>query len=81
MPLPIPSKHGESVSMDFITNLPNLDGYDAILTVVCLLTHMANFIPCNSTVNSRQFLELTVELQGMNFSIFLFIDFMVYLAS
>ncbi len=29
-------------------------GYDAILTVVCTLSKMAHFIPCNSTVNARQ---------------------------
>ena len=42
MPIPVPSKPWESVSMGFITNLPNVDGYDAILTVVCTLTKMAN---------------------------------------
>jgi len=39
--------------MDFITNLPNVNGYDAILTVVRTLTKLAHFIPCNSTVDFR----------------------------
>jgi hypothetical protein len=55
--------------MDFITNLPNVDGYDAILTVVCTLSKMAHFIPCNSTVNSRQlaklFLNNVFRLHGL----------------
>ena len=69
MPLPVPSRPWESVSMDFITCLPNVDGYDAILTVVCTLTKMAHFIPCNSTVNSRQlaklFLDNVYRLHGL----------------
>ncbi len=52
MPLPVPIIPWDSVSMDFITNLPNVDGYDAILTVVCTLSKRAHFIPCNSTVNT-----------------------------
>jgi hypothetical protein len=44
--------------MDFITNLFNDDGYDAILTVVCTFSKMTHFIPCNSTVNSRQLAKL-----------------------
>jgi hypothetical protein len=55
--------------MDFITNLLNVDGYDAILTVVCTLAKMAHFIPCNSTINSRQlaklFLDNVYQLHGL----------------
>jgi hypothetical protein len=69
MPLPVPTRPWDSVSMDFITSLPNMDGYDAILTVVCTLTKMAHFIPCNSTVNSRQlaklFLDNVYRLHGL----------------
>ena len=54
MPLPVPTRPWESVSLDFITCLPNVEGYDAILTVVYTLTKMAHFIPCTSTVNARQ---------------------------
>jgi len=69
MPLPVPTRHWDSVSIDFVTNLPNVDGYDAILTVVCTLSKMAHFIPCNSTVNSRQlanlFLDNLYHLRGL----------------
>ena len=57
-PLPVPSRPWESVSLDFITHLPNVDGYDAILTVVCMLTKMAHFIPCTATINSLQLAKL-----------------------
>ncbi len=69
MPLPVPTRHWDSISMDFITGLPNVDGYDTILTVVCTLSKMAHFIPCNSTVNSRQlaklFLDNVYRLHGL----------------
>jgi hypothetical protein len=54
MPLPVPIRPWDSVLMDFITNLSNVDGYDAILAVVCTSSKMAHFVPCTSTVNSRQ---------------------------
>ena len=53
MPLPVPSRPWESVSMDFITCLPNVTGFDAVLSAVCTLTKMAHFIPCTSTINAR----------------------------
>ena len=69
MPLPVPSRPWESVSMDFITGLPNIDGYDAILTVVCTLTKQSHFIPCSKTINSRQlaktFLDNVYRLHGL----------------
>ena len=69
MPLPVPSRPWESVSMDFITGLPNVDGYDAILTVVCTLTKQSHFIPCSKTINSRQlarsFLNNVYRLHGL----------------
>jgi hypothetical protein len=58
MLLHVPTRAWDSVSMDFITSLPNVDGYDAILSVVCTLSKMAHFIPCNSTVSSRQLAKL-----------------------
>ena len=41
-----------TVSLDFIVKLPQLQGYDLILTITnqgC--TKMALFIPCNETIN------------------------------
>jgi len=61
MSLPVPIRPWDSVWMDFITNLPNVDGYDAILTVVYTLSKMAHFIPCNSTVDSRKLAKLCLD--------------------
>ena len=41
--------------MDFITDLPILDGYDTILVVIDRLTKMSHFIPCNKNLDARQF--------------------------
>ena len=39
--------------MDHITDLPESDGYDAILVIVCCLTKQGIFIPCNKTNTSE----------------------------
>lgn len=44
-PLPIPDNPWESVSLDFITDLPESDHHNAILVVVDRLTKMAHFLP------------------------------------
>ncbi len=48
-PLPIPTRPWNSISMDFITDLPPSDGHETILVVVDRLTKMASFIPCTGT--------------------------------
>lgn len=45
-PLPVPENPWDSVSMDFITQLPTTTtGFDSILVVVCRLTKMVHIIP------------------------------------
>ena len=46
-PLPIPSQPWEYISMDVITNLPEVNGYNAIVSFVDTFTKQAHFIPCN----------------------------------
>lgn len=41
------------IAMDFITDLPESSGYDAILTVICRLSKRGYFIPCNKTCDSE----------------------------
>ena len=41
--------------MDFITDLPESGGHDAILVVVDRLTKMSHFIPCRKDINAKQF--------------------------
>ena len=69
--LQIPEKPWDSVSMDFITQLPVTPvGYDAITVFVCRLTKMAHFVPCYTTITALElaflFLREVVHLrQGL----------------
>lgn len=45
-PLPIPVRPWVSVSMDFITKLPEKDGYSSIMVVVDRFSKYATFVPC-----------------------------------
>jgi hypothetical protein len=60
-PLPIPTRPWEYFSMDFITNLPEIDGFDTIVTFVDLFTKQAHFIPCNAKINAHQLAKLYIE--------------------
>ncbi len=54
-PLPIPSEKGESVSMDFITQLPRTtSGYDAILVCVDRLSKQKQFIATHTNVSAPE---------------------------
>src|SRR6202165_5370077 len=68
-PIPIPNKPFSVVTMDFIGELPNSKGYNAIFVVVCKLTKYAFFIPCNTTLNSKQtarlFFDRVVTFAGL----------------
>ena len=68
--LQIPEKPWDSVSMDFITQLPVTPvGYDAIAVFVCRLTKMAHFVPCYTTITALElaflFLREVVKLHGV----------------
>ncbi|KAH0602480.1 uncharacterized protein H6S33_008819, partial [Morchella sextelata] len=68
-PLPISEQPWQEVSMDFVTGLPESEGYDAIMVVVDRLTKMRHFLPCNTTVNSedvaRLYLRNIWKLHGL----------------
>ena len=49
-PLEVPEWKWDSISMDFVTGLPNtLRGHDSIWVIVDRLTKSAHFIPINIT--------------------------------
>lgn len=52
IPLPIPTRNWESISMDFITDLPPCEGYDSIMVIVDRLSKQAHFIPCMKTLTA-----------------------------
>ena len=60
-PLLVPEKPWQHVSADFIVQLPNSNGYDAILVIVDRFTKMAIFIPCTVNITSSGFAELFKE--------------------
>jgi hypothetical protein len=51
-PLEIPYRPWTSISMDFITTLPESDGYTQIWVIVDQLTKMAHFIPLRTKEES-----------------------------
>ena len=49
-PLLIPSQHWDTISMDFIVELPEAHGYNAVMNVVDLMSKQAHFIPTTTTI-------------------------------
>jgi len=60
-PNEVPEKPWKSISMDFITDLPKSEGYDAILVVIDRMTKMSHFIPCHKDMNARQFAKSFIK--------------------
>src|SRR3984957_11959692 len=58
--LPIPEKPWNSISIDFIDQLPSSSGYTSILVIVDRLTKHAIFIATHDTIMSTQLAELFV---------------------
>src|SRR6266436_5190400 len=56
--LPIPGQPWESISMDFIEQLPVSEGFTAILVIVDRLTKQLLFIPTHDTVDTPQLARL-----------------------
>ena len=57
-PLPIPKQKWESISMDFITGLPKVQGRDCLYVVVDKLTKFAHFFAISSDYSVAQVVEL-----------------------
>jgi len=55
-PLPVPEKPFSSISMDFVTALPESSDkkYDALLTIVDRLTKFCILLPCHSTITGLE---------------------------
>ena len=60
-PLPKATRPWDTLSMDFITGLPLVEGYDAIATFVDTFTKQAHFIPFSTKIDSHQFARLYFE--------------------
>lgn len=68
-PLPIPNRPWSSISTDFIGELPQSNGYNAISVWVCRLTKMAHFVPCRTSTTAsdlaRIFKDNIFRLHGL----------------
>ena len=58
--LPIPEKPWNSISMDFIEQLPSSEGHTSILVIVDRLSKQGIFIPTHVSITSAQLAELFV---------------------
>ena len=74
-PLPIPTKCWESVSMDFMTHLPESKGFDSIMVVVDRVSKMAYFVPTRDTATAQEvgrlYFDKVVKHHGMQKNIIL----------
>ena len=68
-PRPIPNRPWASISTDFITDLPNIEGFNSVLVVVDRFTKMASFIPCSKAISGMEttglLLTNIVRLHGL----------------
>src|SRR6266481_1633377 len=58
--LPVPEKPWNSISMDFIEQLPLSSGYTSILVIVDCLSKQSLFIPTYNTITSCNLVQLFV---------------------
>jgi hypothetical protein len=58
--LPVPERPWNSISMDFIEQLPDSDGFDAILVIIDHLSKQGIFIPMHNTITSLQLAQLFI---------------------
>jgi len=68
-PLRIPDSRWDTLSVDFVVELPLSSGYDAVMTVVDSVSKRAHFIPTHMTVTAegaaRLFLHQVWKLHGL----------------
>ena len=57
-PLPIPSGPWDTISVDFITELPESNGKDAIMVVVDSMTKRSHFISTVTTLTAARTAQL-----------------------
>ena len=61
VPNKVPNGPWEIISMDLITQLPELNGYNAICVIVDRLTKRAYFIPINNQFSSKDMVQLLYD--------------------
>jgi hypothetical protein len=56
-PLQLPTRPWDSISMEFITGLPEVEGSNALWVIVDRLTKMAHFVACKDTMGPKDLAE------------------------
>ena len=51
-PLPTPESHWDTISIDFIVELPESDGYNMIMNVVDSISKVSHFILTHTTITA-----------------------------
>jgi hypothetical protein len=62
-PLPVPPRPWHTVGLDYLTHLPESNGFNSVLIVVDHLTRMTHFLPYTETVTAEE--AATLFLQGV----------------
>jgi len=75
-PNEIPSGIWETITMDFIVNLPTSNGYDSILTVVDRHSKAIILAPCYKTITAEQTSQLLIDYvwKRMGFPLTIILD-------
>ena len=73
LPLPVPDRPWQDISMDYVVGLPKSQGFDAIWVVVDRLSEQRHFVPCMTTIDSQGlatlFMDNIFRLHGLPDSI------------
>jgi hypothetical protein len=56
-PLQLPTRPWDSISMDFITGLPEAEGSNTLWVIIDRLTKMAHFVICKDTMGLKDLAE------------------------
>ena len=57
-PLEVPTQKWDQVVIDFVTDLPEDEGKDAVLTVIDKATKMVYFCPCTKSITGKETAQL-----------------------
>jgi hypothetical protein len=53
-PLHVPPRPWHTIGLDYLTHLPESNGFNNVLIVVVHLTRMAHFLPCTETITAEE---------------------------
>lgn len=68
-PNKVPSKPWHTITTDFITDLPESQGFDSINVVVDQFTKMVVFTPCNKTIDADDTADLLINNMYQQFGL------------